>query len=279
MEQIASGFIPGELIYFAHQLDTAFKELTLIPISDLHYGNPLFSEKHFQRLLKYIEAEPNRFMILNGDLAESSLRTSKGDIFRQVGTPQDQRDWVIERFYPYRDRILSVTTGNHEARIFAEVGIDISADIAKALGVPYRPEGVMLKISFGDGNNRIKGKPYTYFIYHTHGYGGARTKSAKAIKVERLAGWIHSDVYIMSHDHVANLAPEVYLIPDPRTHIDKVTGFRVGKVTALRKVLVKSSAFLKWGGYSEQFGFSPVDLEPVAITFAGTGRPHVSATL
>jgi hypothetical protein len=270
-----SNFIQGEPIYFAHQLDNAFKEIELYPISDVHYGNPLFSQNHFDRQLKYILETPNAFCILNGDLCESSLRTSKGEIYKQVGTPQDQRDWIVERLYPLRHKILGQDTGNHEVRIWNEIGIDISADIARALGIPYRPEGLIIKISFGDYNKGTKGRPYTYWICFTHGYGGARTKGAKAVKVERLATWLHADCYIMSHDHVVNVAPDVYLLPDPRTHIDPETGFRVGRVMAHRKMLVKSNAYLKWGGYSEMGGFPPVDLDCPKITLRGVGTPKI----
>jgi hypothetical protein len=264
-----------QLTYFAHQLPAEFEELLLFPISDIHYGNPLFSQRHLDKQLQYIEETPNAFTILNGDLCESTLKTSKGDIYRQVGTPQQQRDWVIKKLLPIKDKILGISTGNHENRIYEETGIDISLDIASALSVPYRPEGILIKVSFGQGNNRTANRPYSYFIYATHGYGGARTKSAKAVKVERLATWIHADCYIMAHDHVVNVAPDVYLIPDNRTHVDQETGFMIGKVSAHRKLLVKSNAYLKWGGYSELKGFPPVDLECPTIKLKGTGEPRI----
>jgi len=273
-------FIKGEPIYYAHVLSPKFKELIIVPISDVHYGNPLFSPKHFQRTLDFISSKPNTFCILNGDLCESTIKTSKGEIFRQVGTPQDQRDWIIKKLLPIKDRILGVTMGNHELRIYNEVGIDICKDIAAALKAPYRPEGLLLKISFGGGNNRMQERPYIYFGYMTHGYGGARTKSAKAVKVERLGTWLHADFYIMSHDHVSNAAPDVYLMPDPHSRDEKdkegnLTGFKIGSVIAHRKMLIKSSAFIKWGGYSEMGGFPPVDLENPVITLHGTGHPMV----
>ncbi len=271
--------VQGEPIYFAHTLSPKFKELLLPPTSDVHYGNPLFSKRHFLRHIQFIFETKNAYTILNGDLCESSLRTSPGEIYKQVGTPQDQRDWIIEKLYPIRHKILGVTMGNHERRIWKEVGMDICKDIAKALGAPYRAEGIFLKISFGDGNNGTEGRPYTYWIYATHGYGGARTKAAKAVKVERVSTWIDADVYVMSHDHVVNAAPDVYLKPDPRTHLDEATGFQVGKVTATRKMLVKSNAFLKWGGYSEMDGFPPVDLETPLIKFKGEGKPRIKVEI
>ena len=193
-------FVQDELIFYEVRLPAEFNEIDTLPISDTHYGNPLFSKKHFKRTIKELAEKPNAYTVLNGDLCESSLRTSKGDIYRQVGTPQDQRDWMIEQLYPIRHKIMSAVTGNHENRIWNETGIDISKDIAQALGVPYRAAGIMIKILFGDNNNHCKGKPYVCWGYHTHGYGGARTKSAKAVKVERTGTYLHANWYCL-HPH------------------------------------------------------------------------------
>ena len=273
-----------ELIYYARELRWDLKNITILPISDAHYGNPYFSKKRFLNTRDYIQNTPEAYTVVNGDLCESSIRTSKGEIFRQVGSPQDQRDWMIKQLMPIKHKVLGMTTGNHELRIYNEVGVDMSKDIAEALGVPYRPEGMLLKISFGDGNNRVAGKPFVYWGYATHGYGGARTKSSKAVKVERTATWIHADFYIMSHDHVVNVAPDVYLLPDPRTKPQvgddgELTGFNTGKVTAHRKMLIKSNAYLRWGGYAEMGGFPPSDMATPIITLHGTSKKRVSVTV
>lgn len=270
-----SDYIAGELRYFARELPKNLKTAWVIPLSDCHYGNPLFSVKHFDRTLRMVQENEHLFIVLNGDLCESALKTSKGDIYRQVGSPQDQRDWMIKRLEPFKGKILGMTTGNHEQRIMNDAGVDISKDIAEALNVPYRPEGIMLKISFGNGNNWQVDKPYVYWCYATHGYGGARTSSAKAVKVERTSSWIHADFYVMSHDHVVNAAPVVYLTPDNRTTVEKETGFKTGKIRAIRKILVKSNSYVKWGGYAEASGFSPNDLEAPIIKLSGEGKPRV----
>lgn len=267
--------IPGELIYYAFTLDSGFKELEFIPTSDVHYGNHLFSRKHFLRHIAYIKAEPNRYTFLNGDMCESTIKSSKGDIFKQVGSVQDQWGWISELLYPIADRILGCCDGNHEDRIYNETGISVTKEIAKNLMIPYRPEGMLLKISFGGGNGRHPESPYTYWHYYTHGYGGARTASAKSVKVERTSSYIHADVYGMSHDHVSNAAPVVYLMPDNRTHTHKENGFTVGKITAKRKMLVKTNAFVKWGGYAEKGGFAPSDLTTPIIKMAGESQPMV----
>ncbi|KKN78491.1 hypothetical protein LCGC14_0350230 [marine sediment metagenome] len=272
--------LSGEPIYYSHTLNPKFKGLIIAPISDVHYGNPLFSKKHFLQTVKYLKDTPNAYTLLNGDMCESTIKTSKGEIFKQVGSPQDQRDWIIDQLEPIKKKILGMTIGNHEMRIYNEVGIDICKDIAKALGVPYRASGMLLKIAFGDWNRSVDGKPFVYWGYFSHGYGGARTKSAKAVKVERVATWIHADFYCLSHDHVVNAAPDIYLLPDPRTRAEKdadgkETGFTVGRLTAHRKMLVKTNAYLKWGGYAEMLGFPPSDLTTPLIKLFGTGKPTV----
>jgi len=266
-----------EIVYYLSQLDTDFKWLELYYLSDLHYGNPFCDAKRWLRGLDYIRDTAQAHVVLTGDLCESSLRTSKGEIYKQVGTPQDQRDWNIEKLYPIRHKILGMCSGNHEDRIFNEVGIDITKDIAEALGVPYDPDGMYLKVSFGDRNNWTQGRPFVYYSDSSHGYGGARTKAAKAVKVERQSTWLHADITTMSHDHVVNAAPDIFLMPDNRTTPQrkdgKLTGFRTGKVVAHRKSLVKTNAFLKWGGYARKGGFPPSDLITPIIWLGGEEKP------
>ncbi len=275
--------IQVEPIYYAHTLDADFDEILIVPISDIHYGNPLFSKRHFMQTLKFLE-KPNAYGFLNGDLCESNLRTSKGEIYNQVGAPEDQRDKIIEWLEPYKPKLFGAVDGNHEDRIWHTAGVHLVKDIAKALNIPYRSEGLLHKVSFGSGNESHSNRPYTFWFYQTHGYGGARTKSAKAVKVERTAHWIHADFYAMSHDHVVNVAPDVYLLADPRTKKEmlynkdkkewKETGFIVGRLKAHRKMLVKTNAYLKWGGYSEFGGFPPTDMATPLIRLLTPKSKH-----
>ncbi len=249
----------GELRWYGCILSPELKDVSIIIMSDLHYGNPTCSVKHFQRAVDFIKNIESCYCFLNGDLLEAVTKASKGDVYAQKITPQGQRDDVIDMLMPIKGKILGVTTGNHEQRIYNETGVDLTADIARAMNAPYRPEGMLYKLSFGDGNSNHIGKPYVFWGYFTHGYGGARTKSAKAVKVERLATMIHADWYAMSHDHVVNAAPSIYLMPDNRGTVGN-DGFLSGVVTAKREMLVKTNAYLKWGGYSEMGGFPPSDL-------------------
>lgn len=257
-----------ELVYYHRRLPKDIETLSLIPLSDAHFGAPNFSLRHFNATINYIKEHPSVYCILNGDLLDTALPSSVGDIFAQVDTPQKQRDWMISKLLPIKDKVLAMTTGNHENRIYKVAGFDVSKDIADALGCPYRPEGMLLKISFGGGNSRHPDAPYTYFVHFQHGYGGARTDGAKLTKGQRQSTYVHADAYIMAHDHLSQAEPAVYLIPDQRTTIKN--GFEMGKVNAKRKMIIKSAAYLKWGGYGESGGFAPADLTTPIIKFAGS---------
>ncbi len=266
-------FVEGEPVWYERRLSPEFKEVWIVPISDVHFGDPLFSYKHFLRTLEYIKSIPNVYTILNGDLCNTIIASSVGNIYKQINSPGDQRDWMIEQLMPIKDKVLGMTTGNHEERIKE---LDISWDIARALNVPYRPSGILLKILLGDNYEGHKGVPYSYWGYVTHGYGGARTKGGKSAKLERISTYIDADFYVMAHDHEVNVAPSIYLEHSPKGKLNTKTGFITGRVIAKRKMLIKSNAYLKWGDYGEMKGFAPTDLNTPIIKLFADGRHRVN---
>ncbi len=180
---------------------------------------------------------------------------------------------MIDMLFPVRHKILGMCSGNHENRISRLTSIDIVKDIAKSLGVPYRNEAIYLKVSFGDGNNYTGNRPFVFWSYSTHGYGGARTKGAKAVKVERTAQFVKADVVTMSHDHDVNVSGIVSLHPDNRGNKDSETGFTTGKVIHQKIKTIKTNAYIKWAGYAETGGFAPVDLSTPIVYFLSPQSP------
>ena len=261
-----------EFRWFGKTLSKELTEVKLVILSDLHYGNPYCSVKHFLRTVDFIKERENCYCLLNGDFCEAAIRTSKGEIYKQVGSPDDQKKQVAEWLLPIKDKILASTTGNHERRIYEVAGTDISLDIAEKLEVPYRPDGMLFKLSFGSGNSRHTDSPYVFWTYISHGYGGARTRGAKAVKVESLSYWLLADVFGMSHDHEVNLAPSVRFTADPRGTVND-EGFLTGVVREHRVMLVKTNAFVKFGGYAEMGGFSPSDLSTPIINLLTPDSP------
>jgi hypothetical protein len=267
-----------EITYVAWNLPPTMTEMFLIPISDIHKGNPSFSEKHLDRTIDFIKNTPNAYWVNNADWLECATRSSKGDVYTQTESPQAQADWCIKKFKPIAGRGLGADSGNHENRIYQESGVDLSKYMAESLEIPYKPQGMLLKISFGAGNSRHPDRPYVFWVYMTHGWGGARTTGAKAKKVEDQSHYVTADLHIMSHDHVVNVAPVIELQADARTYsIPDGNGgqkkWQEGKVKAKRVMLVKSNAYLKWGGYSQRYGYPPSDLETPVIKLLTPDSP------
>ena len=67
-------FVQGELIYYAHLLSKDYKELIIVPLGDVHFGNPSFSPKHLDRTLNFINETENAYTFLLGDLCESESK-------------------------------------------------------------------------------------------------------------------------------------------------------------------------------------------------------------
>ena len=132
-----------EFTYYAVDLSSSLKQVKLAVTSDIHFGNPSCSLRHLNQHIEYIKSDPEIFTFLNGDMIECVTRYSKGEIHRQATSPGKQRDFIIKLFKPIKHKVLGVTQGNHERRI---EDVDVAGDIAEALGVPYRAEGMLLNI-------------------------------------------------------------------------------------------------------------------------------------
>lgn len=269
-------YISGELIYYSIELPKNFNEVIIIPLSDIHYGNPQHSKHHIERAVDLILSKPNYYTIFNGDLAECVIKSSKGDISSQTAIVQKQYEYIRDLFTPLANahKILGVTQGNHEFRIMDTAQIDICDMWAKDWECPYGREEILLRVRFGSDNARVKDCKYAFFIHATHGYGGARTKGAKNVKVERQSHQVHADIYLQSHDHDASVQAGVYLMPHSRTF--QRNGFTVGAVRSVDKKLIKTGAFLKRGGYAASKGYDPVSLGLTYIKLQGNnGKPVV----
>jgi hypothetical protein len=262
----------SEIEWYGQTLPPGLKYVELFGLADYHRGNPFSDRNCWLRAIDYIANKPEAYAVLVGDLCECVTKTSKGDIYKQKETPQQQWHAILDDLMPIKGKILAATGGNHEARIYENTGIDITWEVATALQVPYDPDGILLKISFGNNNNRTAGMPFVYWIHATHGFGGARTRGGKLAKVERMASYVLADVAMMGHDHDAALLPYEVLAPDPRGTKTEA-GWTHGKVKAHRTLLVKCSAFLKWGGYARGKGFAPSTLIPPTVLLGGEEKP------
>lgn len=192
------------------ELSMEFGRPIIIPFSDMHIGSKEFKKEEFERNLKWVYDNPNVYVIGNGDWMEAATRTSVGaGVYDQLMNPQEQMEQLVEYFKPLADegRLLAITNGNHEDRIYKATGMDATKQLANLLGVKFFKEGGFFKIKVGDQN---------YDMYMTHGSSGATLPHTKIKKCLDLARFIDVDIYAMGHVHELQTHTQGYFYIDRR---------------------------------------------------------------
>jgi hypothetical protein len=181
-----------------HTLSKDFKELQILPLADLHLGDIHSDGKKIQEWIEYIKTTPNCYTILNGDLMDSAIKSSIGDIYGANLQPMMQLEQAVKIFGCISDKILAVTPGNHEARIYKSDGLDITQIMCSQLGIGerYSSASVLLIIRFGKTASHEHGRPVCYTIFQVHGSGGGRLEGGKINRLMQLASIVDADIYI-----------------------------------------------------------------------------------
>lgn len=250
------------------EFDQDFDTIEIIPFADIHEGDFWTDEKSIKEAVEYVLEKPNRFAILNGDLANNTTKDSVGDIYSESMMPSDQITRVKQILMPLakKDRILAIGPGNHEERTKKAVGLDLSYWIAKEMGIEerYADNSFVLFIKFGRSVSATQSRPYknVYTLYVWHGSGGGRKSGGKMNRMLDMAETVDCDIYIMSHTH------------DPMMKHTKF--FRIDysnmKVQEVNRYFLTSNAWQDFGGYGQRFGFRPISKDIVSVILNGKGK-------
>ena len=236
--------------------------IEILPLSDLHVGDAAFDRQCFLQYIRYVEAEPNRYILLNGDILNNATKSSVSDIYEETLNPRDQIKETAIMLRPVRERILGIVSGNHERRTDKEVGISPVEMLSDKLDVPYFGIEVLLKFKFGLSKRKNDRQLY-YTLYATHGWGGGRTRGAKVNNLERLSQIVLCDVYCMAHVHAQVSFPSMIYTPERQCDV----------VTERTMWFVNSGSFLKRGsGYAAAKGYPPTVMGCPVIELSG--REH-----
>lgn len=248
------------------ELSDELTNIELIPISDLHIGDPLCDISLVKKYIEYIKNTPNAYCVLNGDLINNAVKMSVSDVYNDIMSPDEQIDFVYKLFAPIQDKILFITSGNHERRTNKEVGVDVNKYLAIRWGIEdrYRLEGGVLVIKLGaiknklQTNDKTKFRKVRYDFYITHGAGGARAKNPAV----DLMPIIDVDCYIHSHVHRLMLEMRAYHRMDTRNN----------KVSVVDKLCMTTAAYLNYGGYGQIAKYSPASTRQGVLILDGTKK-------
>lgn len=246
-------------------LSSDIEKLELHSFSDDHTGDAHCDKKLIQERIAHIEHTPNAFAGLHGDLMNNATTQSVSDTYTEKLSPMQQIEQVATLYWPIRHKLLYVVPGNHEFRSYKSEGIDISAIIAKELGVydRYSDTAAFVFLRFGCLSRRkSENRKATYGIYVTHGTGGGKKIGGKANRLEDLAGIVDADLYLHGHTHAPMAFKQEY--------------FRVNysnsSVEQVQKVFVNTAAALNYGGYGSSQGFKPSSKDNPVILLDGTKK-------
>lgn len=228
-----------------------FGSIEIHTFADLHIGDVHCDIEKIHERIEEIKEKDNAFVILNGDICNNATKTSVSDSYAEEIPPMEQLERFVSLFEPIKDKILAITSGNHENRTYNKEGIDITAVACKQLGIgdKYAKTGALVFVKFGKGKDhgREKISKQLYSIYCTHGSGGGRKEGAKAIRLADMANIVDADCYIHSHTHLPMVMKQAFY------RVDRLNC----SVKKVDKLFVNTSAMLDYGGYGEAFEFKP----------------------
>ena len=251
---------------FKINLPTDLKQANIYIIGDTHIGDKYANLKLIQETVENIKNDPIGYAIINGDVVNNATRNSVSDVYSENLTPNQQIEVATKMLMPIKDRILVMTEGNHEKRTYKESGLYIILQVATRLNVikSYTEWVYLLYVRLGQSVRRGKDskniRQICYAIYGKHGSGGGKKVGGKANRLEDMQLTVDADIYIHSHTHVPMSFKTGYHRVD----------FQNSSVTKVEKLFVNGNAFLDFGGYGEEYGYSPSSVSVPQIQLNGT---------
>lgn len=258
-------------------LPRELKTLEIHTFADLHLGDRHTDYDLIKTRIKEVEEKENAYCILNGDILNNATKTSASDSYAEDVPPMEQIQKAIDLFGPIQEKILAITTGNHESRTYQKEGIDLTEVMARQMRLydKFSKTGALIFVRFGEqtsgkketsGTGKVRKMCYT--IYATHGRGGGRKEGAKAIRLADMASIVDADIYIHSHTHLPMVMKQAFY----RTDIQNSTA------KCVDKLFVNTAATLSYAGYAQTFEYKPASKENPIILLNGK-KKEFTATL
>lgn len=248
-----------EIVPIKIDLPIEENNLKLYVLSDMHLGDTNADIDTLKRIINFIKDTPECYCILLGDVLNTALKNSKSDIYSEALSLVDAQKLAVELLAPIKDKIIAMTPGNHENRVWKEVGVDLSLWLAEKLGLQdkYRSAGVAISIRFGKDAD---GRPFRLNVFGQHGaYGGGRRLGAAMNALEDLDGIVgNADIYIRAHTHQPiQGSRNIFLFDDK------------GNVSNNTKYYFNSPSVMNYGGYAYEKGYKPTDDTPCYLNIRG----------
>lgn len=243
-------------------LPKEIERLKVYTFADWHIGDASCNMDSIKKQIEQVQNEENAYCILNGDLVNNATKNSVSDIYSATLSPMEQIDCLVKLLMPIKNKILAITSGNHERRTYRGDGVDIVKLVAQQLKLEnrYSDSGAVIFLRFGW--NAARKRKHWYSIYTTHGCGGGRKAGGKVNRLEDLVGIVDVDIYIHSHTHLPFVMKQCFYRSDSIN----------STVSIVDKLFVNTAAQLEYGGYGEVYQFRPASKDTPVIHLSGTKK-------
>ena len=239
------------------------KEIHLLPLGDLHWDSRYSNHSLIERKIQEIK-ENNYLTLLIGDTFDKLffnwlLKEQQGDDLNVALVT------VANLFKPIKENILLIMDGNHERGMEKKTGFNMAEALANVLEIPFIRGIGVLHLRVGKYRKNQTSKSFSrmnsYVGLVAHGYGGGRTKGAKANKAAALGDVMENcDFSIMGHVHDPNLIPNSRLVYDPQR--------KTVYAREIRNVIL--SAFQNYSNYAQESFMRPSPQLEYLMRFDGT---------
>lgn len=246
------------------ELDKNISEIEILPIADVHIGDKNTDLSKFQKDVDYILNKKNCYTILNGDILNVALKSSKSDVYNDEMTPTEQLSYATKILKPLADenKILLISEGNHERRIKKDTSVEMTSLLAFNLNLIERYSSIstLLFLSFGQNN---KGRKQSYSFYITHGgKGTGRKQGSTANALLDMSLGLDVDIYIHSHTHKPMIIPDKF----------KRLSYQNRSYKEVERLYINTASYLNEGGYGEEKEYTPSPKNTPHIILSGKSR-------
>lgn len=238
--------------YDTRKLGLKESVIRIYPFVCWHLGSTRSDITFIRQMIKRVKSDPNGRWVYLGDAGECVTRLSKGNIYKQLLSPQQQQDVVVELLEPIKAQGLFGVRGNHGNRIDKETGLSFDATLCHRLGIPYVGTCAFVNLIV----NRS-----TYDLFFHHGTDSGTPLASKIKRAEDFARFIDADAIFTAHSHVAaDLQPAALL---------KANNDLCEVETKLRNQYICGSAYDSRGDYAMEKGYPPLLPAHLCVEFDG----------
>ena len=260
-----------ELLTYNTRIPNRKHRVRLYVAGDFHAGALGCDHKLLERQLRFVDKDPDGYLIGMGDYAECiNTQDKRFDANSIHPRFRDNINNLIGEQYNYieklltslaeQGRILVLLEGNHELKMAHVYQFSFVHQLCKSLGVQYGGYSCAMLWTFKRSSS-AKG----ILIYANHGRGGAaRTKGGKLNTLMKMSEIIdNADIYLTAHVHEKATERD--------SKLDVCRGFDGEIALKQRRIAYGTTgAFLRTytkgaSSYAERAAYSPTDLGMIMV--------------